>query len=120
MRVLVVEPYEEPYEKDISPGLNSLQHEVGGYIEVVYPFDDPVGIVCNEEGKLDGLALNRSLRDENGAVYDVIAGTFLVVGLGDEDFVELSDEMLNKYNEHFKVPEQFIWVGGEIVSLPLL
>ena len=86
MNVLVVEPYKEPYEKDIEPGLESLQHEVGGDIECVYPFDDPVGIICNDEGKLEGLPLNRSLRDEDGEIYDVVAGTFLVVGLGEESF----------------------------------
>ena len=32
----------------------------------------------NEEGKLDGLPLNRALRDDNGEIYDVVAGSFLV------------------------------------------
>ena len=119
MNVLVVEPYKEPYEKEIDPGLESLQHEVGGDIECIYPFDDPVGIVCNEEGKLDGLTLNRSLRDEDGEIYDILAGTFLVVGLGEEDFKGLSKEQMDKFKEQFKTPEQFIIIGGEIVSLPL-
>lgn len=119
MRVLVVEPYKEPYAKEIDPGLGSLQHEVGGDIEVVYPFDDPVGIICNEEGKLEGLPLNRSLRDEDGEIYDVVAGTFLVVGLGEECFEGLSKEQMNKFKEHFKTPEQFIFVGGNIISIPL-
>lgn len=119
MNVLVVEPYKEPYEKEIDPGLESLQHEVGGDIECVYPFDDPVGIVCNEEGKLEGLPLNRSLRDEDGEIYDVVAGTFLVVGLGEENFEGLSKEQMDKFKAHFRTPEQFLMIGGEIVSLPL-
>ena len=60
MNVLVVEPYKEPYEKEIEPGLESLQHEVGGDIEAVYPFDDPVAVICNEEGKLEGLQIGRA------------------------------------------------------------
>ena len=119
MRVLVVEPYKEPYEKEIDPGLESLQHEVGGDIEVVYPFDDPVGIICNEEGKLEGLPLNRSLRDEGGEIYDILAGTFIVAGLGEEDFESLSKKQMDKYKEHFKTPEQFISIGGEIFSIPM-
>lgn len=119
MNVLVVEPYKEPYEKEIDPGLESLQHEVGGDIECMYPFDDPVGIVCNEEGKLEGLPLNRSLRDKDGEIYDVVAGTFLVVGLGEESFEGLSKEQMDKFKAHFKTPEQFIMIGGEIVSIPL-
>lgn len=119
MNVLVVEPYKEPYEKEIEPGLESLQHEVGGGIECVYPFDDEVAVICNDEGKLEGLPLNRSLRDEDGEIYDVVAGTFLVVGLGEESFEGLSKEQMNKFKAHFKTPEQFIMIGGEVVSIPL-
>ena len=50
MKVLLVEPEKEPYVKEISSGLSSLQKELGGYIEAVYPFEDPVAIICNEEG----------------------------------------------------------------------
>ena len=45
--------------------------------------------VWNDEGKLIGLDLNRSLRDEHGEIYDIVAGTFLVVGLGPESFASL-------------------------------
>ena len=119
MNVLVVEPYKEPYEKEIDPGLESLQHEVGGDIECVYPFDDEVAVICNDEGKLEGLPLNRSLRDEDGEIYDVVAGTFLVVGLGEENFEWLSKEQMDKFKERFRTPEQFLMIGGEIVSIPL-
>ena len=69
MKVLVVEPEKEPYVKEISSGLSSLQKEVGGFIEAVYPFEDPVAIICNEEGKLEGLPLNRALRDEGTSYH---------------------------------------------------
>ena len=59
MMVLVVEPMKEPYLKEIDLGLHSLQAEVGGDIAASYPFSDPVGLVCNDEGKLIGLELNR-------------------------------------------------------------
>ena len=45
--VLVVEPEKKPYVKEISPGLSSLQNEVGGYIEAVYPYEEPVAIICD-------------------------------------------------------------------------
>lgn len=61
--VLVVEPGKEPYVKEIDSDLKSLQHEVGGCIEAIYPYEDPVALVCNEEGKLEGLPLNRALHD---------------------------------------------------------
>jgi len=89
--VLVVEPGKTPYEKQISSGLESLQREVGGYIEAVYPYEEPVALLCDEEGKLNGKEWNRALRDDEGNIYDVVAGTFLIVGLGDENFGSLSD-----------------------------
>ena len=119
MTVLVVEPRKEPYVKEIDPGLHSLQAEVGGDIGAAYPFSDPVALVCNDEGKLIGLDLNRGLRDENGEIYDIMAGTFLVVGLGEEDFASLSPELAQKYTEHFRQPEQFISLGGQIIAVPV-
>ncbi len=119
LTVLVVEPMKEPYVKEIDPGLHSLQAEVGGDIAASYPFDDPVGLVLNDEGKLIGLDLNRSLRDEHGEIYDIVAGSFLVVGLGAESFTSLSPDMIQKYTEHFKQPEQFISLNGQIVSIPV-
>ena len=119
MTVLVVEPMKEPYVKEIDPVLHALQAEVGGDIGATYPFSDPVALVCNDEGKLIGLDLNRGLRDENGEIYDIMAGTFLVVGLGEEDFASLSPELAQKYTEHFRQPEQFISLGGQIIAVPV-
>ena len=119
MTVLVVEPRKEPYLKEIDPGLHSLQAEVGGDIAASYPFNDPVGLVLNDEGKLIGLELNRGLRDEDGNLYDIMAGTFLVVGLGEEDFTSLPPDLAQKYTEHFKQPEQFINLNGQIIALPV-
>ena len=64
MNVLLVEPMREPRAVQIESGLESLQQAVGGYIEAVYPFDDPVAVIVNDEGKINGLPLNRALRDE--------------------------------------------------------
>lgn len=119
MTVLVVEPMKGPYVKEIDPGLHALQAEVGGDIATAYPFSDPVGLVCNDEGKLIGLELNRGLRDEHGEIYDVMAGTFLVVGLSEDSFTSLTPEQVQKYTEHFKQPEQFISLNGQIIALPV-
>ena len=55
MKILIVEPHKQPYCKDISGTLEELQAIVGGYIQAIYPFDEPIALVCNEEGKLIGL-----------------------------------------------------------------
>ena len=118
MKVLVIEPEKEPYVKEISSGLSSLQKEVGGFIEAVYPFEDPVAIICNEEGKLEGLPLNRALRDEDGHVYDIIAGTFLIAGLSEDNFCSLDDEQIEKFSAMYKSPELFMRFGSRTLVIP--
>lgn len=115
--VLVVEPGMSPYVKEIDSGLKSLQSEVGGWIEAIYPFEEEVALICNEEGKLCGLPLNRALMDEDGEIYDIIAGTFLVVGLGEEDFCSLSDEYIKKFSDRFKTPEKFAEIDGKLIVI---
>ena len=118
MRVLKVEPYQLPEVKEIDSGLSSLQHEVEGWIEATYPFEDPVAIICNEEGKLNGMEYNRAIRDENGEVLEIIAGPFLIVGLGEEDFTSLSEDMVQKYKRMFAQPEVFLQTQSSLLILP--
>jgi hypothetical protein len=118
MKVLKVEPYQLPEVKDIDPGLASLQHEVEGWIEATYPFEDPVAIICNEEGKLNGMEYNRAIRDENGEVREIIAGPFLIVGLGEEDFTSLPEDMVQKYKRMFAQPEVFLQTQSSLLILP--
>lgn len=119
MTVLVVEPLKAPYLKTISGELKSLQKEVGGLIDATYPFEDRVAVVLNDEGKLDGLMPNRGLYNHDGSLYDIIAGTFLVVGLAEESFCSLSEEMAAKYMEKYKTPERVAFINGEVSMLPV-
>lgn len=54
MKVLRVRPKHYPEVIDIDGSLESLQKEVEGPIQAVYPWDDEVALICNEEGKLHG------------------------------------------------------------------
>ena len=119
MTVLVVEPMKEPRVETIPTGLESLQKAVRGYIEAVYPFSDPVALICNEEGKFNGSALNRGLYDDKGKLYDIIAGTFLVTGLTEDNFGSLSPELIEKYSDMYRTPQVFIRVNGELVAVPV-
>ena len=94
MNVLIIKPNEYPRPIEIKNQLEDLQVAVGGYIECVYPFEDKVGLVVNDEGKLMGLPLNRALRDEKDMIYDILAGNFLVVGLTEDDFCSLTPEQM--------------------------
>ena len=57
--------------------------------------------VCHGEGKLLGLPMNRALTDESGVPYDIVCGTFFVVGIGDEDFTSLTEQQIEKYREKY-------------------
>ena len=119
MDVLLVRPNMYPQAVQVGCELEDLQKAVGGYIQAVYPFEEPVALVMDEEAKLTGKDLNRALRDEDGDMYDIIAGDFLVVGLGEEDFSSLSPELMKKFEERFHQPEMFVRMGRSIMALPL-
>ena len=115
----MVEPGKAPYETQIGNDLRSMQGAVGGYIQAVYPYEEPVALVCNEEGKLDGLPLNRALRDSDGDIYDIVAGSFFIVGLGESDFTDLPHGLAERFAEQFRQPELFLREGDKIVAAPM-
>lgn len=118
--VLVVEPQKHPHVETITNELKTLQKMVDGYIQILYPFDVPVGLVCNEEGKIHNLPLNRALRDGSGRLYDIISGTFLVVGLDNEEgeIRSLTSEEMDVFKKWFHRIEEFeIYADGSVVVL---
>ena len=119
MNVLMVEPGKAPYETQIGGDLRSMQAAVGGYIQAVYPYEEPVALICNEDGKMDALPFNRALRDSDGDIYDIIAGKFFIVGLGQTDFTDLPHELAEQFAEQFRQPEMFMRVDGKIVAAPM-
>ena len=96
-----------------------MQALVGGYIQAVYPYEEPVALIADESGKLDGLPLNRALRDSDGDIYDIIAGNFFIAGLGQNDFTDLPHELAEQFAEQFRQPEMFMRVDGKIVATPM-
>ena len=102
MKVLIVEPGKYPREADIEHTLEAEQAVVGGTIEVVYPWRDRVGIVCNDNGIAENLPLNRMLGD-----YDIIHGTFFICGLTRDDFTDLTPKQMKHYEEMYHDPQLF-------------
>lgn len=116
---LVLEPMKKPYVKEIEHTLENLQNEVGGSIEAVYPFEDKVAIICNDEHKFNGMPMNRCLRDQDGEIYDILGGNLLVVGLTEYDFGSLTPEQVEKFSDYFQTPEMFMNINGSLVVLPV-
>ena len=118
IKVVLCEPGKKARVTTVKNDLASLQHMVGdSLIECVYPFDDPVCIICDEEGKLRNAELNRALKDEHGRIYDILAGPFLITGISEDDFASLSKEHQEKYCKMFEHPEMFFRVGNEIKAV---
>lgn len=103
MKVLVVEPYYAPYEKEVN-GLHEMQAVVGGLIQPIYPYQEQVAVVCNEEGLINGLPFNRSVKGGYGGVF----GTFFVCGLSEDDFCSLSPEQMERFKKRFHNAEILI------------
>ena len=118
MTVVACYPGKTAQVIEIDGSLESMQQFVGGYIEAVYPFDDPVAIICNEEGKLNGLPLNRALYNEDGEMFDIAHGNIIICGLGEEDFTSLSEDMVQKYKRMFAQPEVFLQTQSSLLILP--
>ena len=119
MTVVACYPGKTAQVIEIDGSLESMQQFVGGYLQAVYPFDDPVAIVCNEEGKMNRMELNRAVYGETGEMIDIIAGPMFICSLGEEDFASIRGEMLEKYLEKFKQPETFIKIGNDILAIKL-
>lgn len=113
MTVLVVEPDMAPYEREIN-GLHEMQQVVGGTITAIYPFEEPVAVVCNDEALLLNMPFNRSMEGGYGGVF----GPFFVCGLGEEDFCSLTSEQVQTYKERFRHAEILLGIyGNEPVTM---
>lgn len=119
LSVLLVEPGKCPKVIEIEDTLEAIQNIVGGDIEVYEPFDDEIAIVCNEEGKVKGLPLNRAIYSDRGELVDIIAGTFFVcyAPVDSEGFLNLPKELAEKYEEYFKEPESFNTEAGGVMVI---
>ena len=120
MKFVIVEPKKKPTVQNIDDGLEAMQKIVGGTIQAIYPFEEPIALICNDEGKFLNLPLNRALRDNAGCVYDIVAGTFfLCAAPTDKDnFASLTEEQVQTCLKRFAIPEQFIQVGDGVFVLP--
>ena len=112
MKIVLVEPGKPSRAAEIDGSLASMQQLVGGTIQAVYPWEDRAALVCNDEGKLIGLPLNRTIED-----YDVIAETFFVCGLSEDNFAGLTEQQLERYQKMFECPEMFLQTPEGMVCL---
>ena len=105
IRALMVEPGKGPKEIVLSNTLDALQKAVSigtdyqGLIEII-PLEDDVLLLCNEEGKFNGLKPNRRVGE------DILCGVFYLIGEGEDgELASLSDSSMQAYMKRFAEPE---------------
>ena len=115
MKIIYVEPERTPTVREIDGTLEEMQALVGGTIQAIYPFEDAVALICNDEGKLLNLPMCRTLPEMD----DIICGRFFVCGApaDGENFTSLTDEQIEKYMERFHFPELFLTIDDEVVFI---
>ena len=110
IKVLKIEPGKMPYEKEMVNDLEGIQAEVEGMFECVYLDNNCIAVV-NEEGKLNGMELNRRIGN------DIIAGPFFICGDSDDgEFISLTDEQMDVFASKFK--DAPVFTGDEPEAQP--
>lgn len=107
--------------------LSTLQKLVKGLIEVVIISEsDNVIVICNEEGLIRDLSLNRVIYNNDiGQPISVISGDFLIIrefedANGELDFCGFDDEeMTNKYLTTYRYPERVLKTNlDQVIVIP--
>lgn len=121
IRVVLVEPGKQARIADIEASLEGYYRAIGAdTIQAVYPYEEEVCIICDDEGKLTGRPLNRALRDEDTKeIYDIIAGTFFVCSCKEPRYTSLSTDQQRRYLNLYKWPETFFNINGKIAAVPI-
>lgn len=116
--VVMLEPGKAARTAEIGTSLTELQKAVGGMIEAYYPFEEEVCIVCNEEGKFNGMSPCRAVYDPEGRMMDIIFGPCFICDCSGENFGSLSQDQIKHYTDQFRNPERYFRIDGEIRAVP--
>ena len=124
IRVIVCRPGERAEVVEIEEELKPMQEIVGGYIQEFMPFSsqkderfENVAVVCDEEGKIREREKNRAIRDDEGKVQDIIAGTFFICYAPPESerFMTMPPDLEEEFLHRFLLPERFHTRNGVIL-----
>lgn len=94
----------------ISNTLENLQRNVGGYIETFSFREDPghdewATVICNEEGRIEGLERNVEISGET------FVGTVIIAGTKEDEFADAPawvGKMCKKYNKEHLYQDEII------------
>lgn len=113
VRAMILEPGRDAEVRFICP--KKIGEMVKGSPEFTFPHKG-ICIAVNEEGKIKGLPLNRSLVNDGGEILDIFAGTMVILGCNDkEEICSLTDEQVVFLLAEFGEPETpDDWVDDDV------
>lgn len=118
IKVVLLEPGKLARAAEIDASLAGMQKVVDGLIEPFYPFAERVCIVCNEEGKINGMRPNRSVKDDRGTMVDFIFGPAFLCDCRGARLDSLSDEQISRYTKMFRYPEHLVRLNKTLLGIP--
>lgn len=105
--VIICRPYQAAQIEVIPNCLEAMQMIVGGSMDTICPFIDPVAVVVNADQGARNLLPNRIVSPENGGLDKIVTGTMLICGI-DDDFTSIPEDLLLKYHMMFNEPERLV------------
>ena len=112
---MLLRPGKEAMLINIEPSFRQIEELVGGLADLTWPINERFCIAVNDTGKLDGLPLNRALRNAEGKIVDIYAGNVVILGShGGEGFDDLMPDEVEELMERFGKQEY----GWEVEGLP--
>lgn len=112
IKVVLCEPGKVARVAEIRTELSDLQKVVGGLIEPYYPFEEQVCIVCNDEGKYNGMRPCRAIYGEDREMMDIY------IELIDFDEPEKNVfKIVNQFeiegiNNQLRIPDGIVFING--------
>jgi hypothetical protein len=113
MKIIICRGGQQPEVREVGDdfSLEAMQRIVQGNIELIrLSYDEgseaSVDMYLNEEGRLNGLQLNRYVEDAWGRVWDIL-GNFFIIGGDDStgESISLTDAQIEEWAERLKLPE---------------
>ena len=94
MKVLLIKPMEHPQVVDIENSLKEFYRILDcDCITATYPWEERAALVTDDNGLFTEKSFSRYIPE----LEQPIKGNFFICGLGEEDFAELPQDLIQKF-----------------------
>lgn len=105
IKVIILNPKEPPYTKEIEHTLENFQSIVGGLIDFI-ELEKDVDLIFNDESKILNMEMNRIIKN------DIVCGTCFIVGQKNGENISLTPKQIKKYLKLFDLRKQTIPIAA--------